>query len=126
MRFVNVAYEKPNPGHYSPGVISHGMLYVSGQLSINPDTREVCLGDIRDHMQMALSNVDRVLRAAPCRRDQVVSLRITTTDSAYWPAINECCAEFFGSHKPARIITTAPSLHFGCLVEIEAIAEMES
>lgn len=47
MQIVTPDFKGKNPGHYSAGVISNGMLYVSGQLSLDPDTREPCTGDIR-------------------------------------------------------------------------------
>ncbi len=47
MKFVQPPFKGENKGHYTPGIISKGMLYVSGQLSIDPDTREVCRGDMR-------------------------------------------------------------------------------
>ena len=114
-----------NKGHYSAGVISKGMLYVSGQLSIDPDTRQVCQGDIKAHTRLALDNVDRVLKEAGVRRDQVVFCRVYTPSVEYWGPINEVYAEFFGSHKPGRVVVYTTDLHFGCLVEIEAIAEVD-
>ena len=60
MRFVKPPFRGENKGHYTAGVMSKGMLYVSGQLSIDPDTREVCKGDIRDHARLALDNVQVV------------------------------------------------------------------
>lgn len=125
MEFVYADFKGENKGHYVPGVISNGMLYVSGQLSIDPDTREVCQGDIRDHARLALNNMDRVLKAAGVRRDQVVFCRVYTPSAENWGAINEEYAKFFGEHKPGRVIVSTTDLHFGCLVEIEAIAEME-
>ncbi len=125
MKLVDPHFKGENKGHYSPGVISRGMLYVSGQLSIDPDTREVAHGDIFDHTRLALSNVDRVLQAAGTTRDRVVFCRIYTPDVKYWNAINQVYAEFFGEHKPGRVIVSTTDLHFGCLVEIEAVAEVD-
>ena len=122
MQIIDPQFKGHNPGHYSAGVISHGMLYVSGQLSIDPDTREVCQGDIKDHARLALNNVDRVLKAAGVSRDRVVFCRVYTPSAQYWSAIN---AEFFGDHKPGRVVVSTTDLHFGCLVEIEAIAEVK-
>ena len=116
MKFVQPPFKGENKGHYTPGIISKGMLYVSGQLSIDPDTREVCRGDIRAHARLALGNVDRVLKEAG---------RVFTTKGEYWGPINEVYAEFFGAHKPGRLVATVPELHFGCLVEIEAVAELD-
>lgn len=46
MKFIDPGFKGKNPGHYSTAVVSNGMLYVSGLLSMDPDTREVCTGDI--------------------------------------------------------------------------------
>ena len=124
MQIIQPPFKGENKGHYSAGVISRGTLYVSGQLSIDPDTREVCQGDIRDHTRLALKNVERVLQHAGARREDVVLCRVYTPDVAYWGPINEVYAEFFGDHKPARVIVSTTELHFRCLVEIEAVAEM--
>ena len=124
MKFVRPPFKGENKGHYTAGVISKGMLYVSGQLSIDPDTREVAKGDIKDHTRLALDNVDRVLKEAGVTRNDVVFCRVYTSDVKYWGPINEVYAEFFGEHKPGRVVVSTTELHFGCLVEIEAIAEM--
>ena len=124
MQIIKPDFKGENKGHYSAGVISNGTLYVSGQLSIDPDTREVCKGDIREHAKLALNNVDRVLKAAGVRRDQVVFCRVYTPSAQNWGPINEEYAKFFGEHKPGRVIVSTTDLHFGCLVEIEAIAEV--
>lgn len=125
MKIIDPKFKGVNPGHYSAGVISKGILYVSGQLSIDPDTRQVCQGDIKDHTRLALNNVDRVLKAAGVARDQVVFCRVYTPSVEYWGPINEVYAEFFGDHKPGRVVVSTTDLHFGCLVEIEAIAEVK-
>jgi reactive intermediate/imine deaminase len=101
------------------------MLYVSGQLSLAPDTREVPEGGIEEHAKLALANLDRVLQQAGAARQDVVQCRVYITDIALWDQVNEVYAEFFGAHKPARIVVPVGKLHFGCLVEIEAIAEVD-
>ena len=124
MKIIDPHFKGVNKGHYVPGMISRGMLYVSGQLSLNPDTRQLPEGGIRAHIRQALENVDRVLKAGGASRDQVVLCRVFTTKGEYWDPINEEYAAFFGEHKPARIVVTVPEIHFGCLVEIEAVAEL--
>ena len=109
MKFIDPGFKGTNPGHYSAAVVSHGMLYVSGQLSINPDTREPCTGGIREHAALALDNLD---------------CRVYTPSNEYWGAINEVYRDFFGEHKPGRVVVSTTPLHFGCLVEIEAVAEL--
>ena len=112
-------------GHYTPGIISRGMLYISGQLSIDQDTRKVPAGGIQEHAKLALANLDRVLHMAGATRNDVVQCRVYVTDIEHWDSVNEVYAEFFGDHKPARIVVPVDKLHFGCLVEIEAIAEVD-
>ena len=124
MRFITPDFKGRNPGHYSPGVISGNRLHVSGQLSIDPDTRQVPEGDVREHTRLALSNVERVLLAAGCRREDVIICRVYTPCMDQWGAINEEYARFFGEHRPARAVVAVPELHFGCLVEIECEAEV--
>lgn len=101
------------------------MLYVSGQLSIDQDTRKVPAGGIRDHAKLALENVERVLQMAGATRNDVVQCRVYITDIEHWDSVNEVYADFFGDHKPARAVVPVDKLHFGCLVEIEAIAEVD-
>lgn len=125
MKFIHPDFKGHNPGHYSAAVKVGNLMYVSGQLSIDPDTREVCRGDIREHAALALNNLDRVLKAAGCTRDQVAFCRVYTPSNTYWGAINEVYAAFFGEHKPGRVIVSTSPLHFNCLVEIEAVVELK-
>ena len=123
MRFLEGLTSKG--GHYSPGVIAGGMLYVSGQLPIDPGTGKIAEGGIREQTKQALANVGRVLEAAGCRREDVVMCRVYISDMGNWDAVNEVYAEFFGAHKPARAVVPIRELHHGALVEIEATAEMK-
>ena len=91
MKFINPGFKGENKGHYTPGIISKGMLYISGHLSIDPDTRKIPEGDIYEHARLAFSNVDRVLRAAGAERKDVVQVRIFISDAQYWDAVNLIC-----------------------------------
>lgn len=123
MRPIILDVKGENKGHYVPGMVSGDKLYVSGQLSLDLDTREVAQGGVAEHAALALHNLGRVLEAAGVSRNDVVSCRIYVADEKGWDAVNVEYAKFFGSHKPSRCVVTVPSIHFGCLVEIEAIAE---
>lgn len=124
MKLIHPEYRAENKGHYSPGVISNGMLYVSGQLSLDPDTRRVVEGGVDAHLRQALNNMERVLKAAGLDRGSVVQCRVYVADIEDWDKVNAVYAEFFGDHKPARIVLPVGKLHFGCLVEVEAVAEL--
>ena len=124
MREVNINAKGENKGHYAPGMIAGGLLFVSGQLSLDLDTRQPAKGGPAEHMKQALTNLDRVLKSAGLARENVAQCRVYITDVNDWDAINEAYGEFFGAHRPARIVVPVPALHFGCLVEIEAVAEL--
>ncbi|MHC1785252.1 MAG: RidA family protein [Anaerolineaceae bacterium] len=125
METVSPEQSVENKGHYSPGIISNGMLFISGQLSRDPETGETAKGGIADHTLLALANVETVLKAAGLNRESVVQCRVYITDITHWEAVNRVFAEFFGAHKPARAVVPVPALHHGCLVEIEAVAEVD-
>lgn len=122
---ITPQYDSENKGHYTPGIVSNGMLYISGQLSMDPDTRKVPEGGIAAHAGLALANVERVLKAAGLSRNDIVQCRVYVSDIDQWDTVNRVYAEFFGDHKPVRIVVPVGKLHFGCLVEIEAIAEVD-
>ena len=124
MKAVMIETKIENKGHYVPGMIFGNTLYVSGQLPVHHETGEPMASDIAQQTRDALHNVELVLRAAGCRRENVVLCRIYISDIALWDTVNEIYAEFFGAHKPARVIVPTRALHHGALIEIEAVAEM--
>jgi reactive intermediate/imine deaminase len=124
MKQIVPEYKIKNKGHYSPGILSKGMLYISGQLSRDPDTFMIASGGAREHAALALANIERVLREAGLARENVVQCRIYVSDIDMWDEVNEAYSEFFADHKPARCVVPCGKLHFGCLVEIEAVAEV--
>jgi 2-iminobutanoate/2-iminopropanoate deaminase len=126
MKTVTPQGTRKGGGHYVPGVISNGMLYISGQLPVDPETGVVPEGGVSAQARMALANVERILLAAGLSRENVVQCRVYVPDVEYWDEVNAVYAEFFGAHKPARVVVPSRDLHGGALVEIEAIAEMKA
>ena len=109
-------------GQYTPGMIHNGTLYISGQLSIDPETGKVPKGGFKAEARQALANLKMVLDAAGVNKSAVLQCRVYIPDVAYWPQLNEEYAAFFGEHKPARIVVPSNNLYNGCLCEIEAVA----
>ena len=87
-------YKINNKGHYSPGILSNGMLYISGQLSRDPDTGVVASGGAREHAQLALANMERVLLEAGLSKENVVQCRVFISDIDMWDEVNEAYSEF--------------------------------
>ena len=124
MKFIYPEMKRESAGHYSPGVVSNGTLYVSGQLPVDPDTGTMVTGGASEHAAAALRNVENVLKAAGLEKRNVVLCRVYVPDVALWAEVNAAYAEFFGEHKPARVVAPSRELYGGALVEIEAVAEL--
>ncbi|MEP7211748.1 MAG: RidA family protein [Acidobacteriota bacterium] len=114
---------QPTPkGHYSPGIEHHGIVYVSGQLPMDLETREPFTGSIEEQTELALRNVEAVLQAAGSRLDRVLQMTIYVSDMELWGRVNETYSRVMGDHRPARAIVPVKELHFGTQIEIQAIA----
>ncbi len=114
---------QPEPkGHYSPGIEHNGLIFVSGQLPMMLDTREPFTGDINQQTELALRNVEAVLKAGGSDLGQVLQMTIYVSDMELWDAVNAKYVEVMGDHRPARAIVPVKELHFGTQIEIQAIA----
>ena len=116
--------ENASRGHYYPGMISGNTLYISGQTSADPTTKFPAEGGFEAEMQMALKKVESILEAAGCTKENVVMCKIYLTSMELWDQANKVYGEFFGQHKPARIVLPVGPLTNGCQIEIETIAEL--
>ncbi len=109
-------------GHYSQATVHGGLVYVSGQLPLDPATGVVVPGGAAEQTERALRNVEAILGAAGSRLDRLLSVTIYVTGRAAWADVNAAFARVMGAHRPARAIIPVPELKAGCLVEIQAIA----
>lgn len=117
--------DQPTPkGHYSPGVEHNGLLYVSGQLPMTLDTREPFTGPIEEQTELALRNVEAVLKAGGSDLSKVLQMTIYVSDIELWSKVNETYARVMGVHRPARAIVPVKDLHFDTKIEIQAIASI--
>ena len=109
-------------GHYSPAVVAAGLVWVAGQLPIDAQGHK--LGDQPFELQarQVLANIEAALLAAGSTLDRLVQVRVYLTDIDHWPAFNALYAQWLGPHKPARAVVPVPALHFGFLIEAEAVA----
>mgnify|MGYP001031638561 CR=1 FL=1 len=115
----------PQPaGHYAQAIVHDGLVYVSGQLPIDPRTGGRCTGSIEEQAQRALENVAAILEAAGSRADLVLKTTVYVSDIRLWGRVNAVYAAFFGDHRPARAVVPSRELHYGLLVEIEAVAAL--
>lgn len=110
--------------HYSAAVRDGDVLYVSGQLPLNPVTREFYQGDAREQTLRALENVEKLAKMEGGDRNSIIRTTAYVADIGMWEDVNQAYAEFFGNHHPARTIAAVSAVHFGFSVEIEAIIKL--
>lgn len=109
-------------GHYSQAVVYNGLVYVAGQLAIDPATGEKVLSSIEAQTEQALNNVAAILQAAGSDLRRVLKMTVYISDISLWGAVNTVYAKVLGEHRPARAVVPTRDLHYGFQIEIEAIA----
>ncbi|MBA7666280.1 2-iminobutanoate/2-iminopropanoate deaminase [subsurface metagenome] len=115
----------PKPaGHYSQAIVHDNIVYVSGQLPIDPKTGEKRIGSIEEQTEQALKNLSEILKAASSDINQVIKTTVYVSDIELWGRVDAVYSKFFGEHRPARAVVPTTKLHFGFQIEIEAVAAL--
>ncbi|MBI2863572.1 MAG: hypothetical protein HYX94_03315 [Chloroflexi bacterium] len=109
-------------GPYSQAVAAQGLVFVSGQIPIDPATGALVEDGIALQTRQVLNNIKAVLEAAGCSLADVVKTTVFLANLADFSEMNAVFGEFFPSDPPARAALQAAALPRGALVEIEAIA----
>ena len=122
IKTVNTSNAPAPGGHYSQAVVCNGLVFVSGQLSIDPQTGEKKLGSIEQQTEQVLKNVSEILKAANSDLSQVLKMTVYISDIDFWVPVNEVYGRVLGDHRPARAVIPTGKLHYGFLIEIDAIA----
>jgi 2-iminobutanoate/2-iminopropanoate deaminase len=113
------------PYNQAIGLERQRLLFVSGQIGIDPETGELEAGGVGQQTQRCIRNIRGILRAAGGDRATIVKTTIYLADIEDFSAMNEAYADAIGSPCPARSCIGGCSLPKGALVEIEAIAALE-
>ena len=110
-------------GPYSQAIDSGaGLVFVSGQIPIDPSTGTFVPGGIREQTRQSLTNAQAILAAAGLGLENVVKTTVFLADMGDFAAMNEVYAQFFTAPFPARSAVAVKTLPKGALVEIECIA----
>jgi len=116
----------PKPaGHYTQAIVSGAHVYVSGQLPIRPDGRPLDDDGFEAQARQAIQNMLEIVRAAGSSPQQLVKVTAYIVGIANWPRFNAVYASMLPDARPARSVVPVPELHYGYLVEIDAIAVRE-
>lgn len=115
------------PSILSQARVVGNLLFIGGQVSMKPGTREVFGTDIRDQVRQTLENIRAICEAAGSNLSRVVKTTIFLTDMRHYAAMNEIYKQFFKHPMPARSCVAVAGLALpSMLVEIEAVAEIPS
>ena len=107
---------------YSQAIKAGGFVFVSGQLSLKPDHKDLSGGTIQDQTEQALANLAAILEAAGSGLDRLVKTTVFLQNLDDFQGMNEVYAKHVGDQPPARSTVEVAKLPSGALVEIEAIA----
>jgi 2-iminobutanoate/2-iminopropanoate deaminase len=111
-------------GPYSQAITAGGLLFVSGQIPLDPATGSMVDGSIADQTRRVFENLREILHAAGASFDHVVRTTVYLADMADFGAMNEVYATFFASPAPARSTIQAAGLPRNARVEIDVIASL--
>ncbi|MFK7896365.1 MAG: Rid family detoxifying hydrolase [Myxococcota bacterium] len=110
-------------GPYSQGIKTGDMVFVSGQIPLDPETGVKVEGEIEAETRQVLANLRAVLEAAGSSMEHVIKATVYLTDLSLFPRVNAVYAEAFNSDPaPARVTVGVAALPLGAAVEIDAIA----
>lgn len=123
MREIVLSDRGPKPiGPYSQAIKVNGLLFVSGQISIDPKTNEFVAGDIRQQTERMLENIKGIVEAAGSKLGHVVKTTVFMKNIGDFAAMNEVYGRYFASAPPARSTVEVARLPKDALVEMEVIA----
>ncbi len=109
-------------GPYSQAIRAGGLLFVSGQIALDPETGAVVDGDVAAQTQRLMTSAAAILEAAGASLSTVVKTTVYLTDMAHFAPMNDVYGRFFESDPPARSTVAVAGLPRNVLVEIDFVA----
>lgn len=125
MEIVNVPGRTPG-GHYAFATVHDGLVFTAGHLPVAAGGRELATAGFEAQVRQTFRNLFDTLAAAGAGPQDVLRVTVFIVGMAHWAPFNALFAEMFGDHRPARTVVPVPELHYGYLVEVEAIAAQSS
>jgi 2-iminobutanoate/2-iminopropanoate deaminase len=113
-------------GPYSQAVVAGSLVFLSGQIPLDPERGKIVEGSIEDETRQVLKNLAAVLAAEGLTLDAILRTTVFLTDLEDFPRVNQTYAEFFTEPFPARATVQVAALPRGARVEIDAIATRDA
>lgn len=113
-------------GAYSQGIKANGFVFTAGQVPLVPETKKMVEGGIKEQTRQSLENVKGVLEASGSSMANVVKTTVFLADINDFADFNAVYSEYFPENPPARSAIQAGALPLGAMIEIEAVALLES
>jgi reactive intermediate/imine deaminase len=111
-------------GTYSQAVRVGNTIWVSGQIPLDPETKELVTGDFEAQARQVFQNLKSIVVAAGASLDDVVKATIFLTDLSHFALVNKIMAEYFREPYPARAAVGAAALPRGAKIEVECIVAL--
>ena len=111
-------------GPYAQAIIHNGLIYVSGQGAVDPETNEIKLGTVEEEAELALRNLKTILEEAGSSLKNALKVTVYLLDMEEFARFNGVYRKHFGEHLPARTCIQAACLPFETRVEIDAVAHI--
>ena len=121
-RIIRTEHTPVASGPASQAVVANGMIFVAGQVAIDPRTEQLVLGDARVQTKRVMENIRAVLEAAGSSMDKIVKVTVFLRDLNHFGAMNEVYWQYFQENPPARSMIQVGRLRSGAAVEIEVVA----
>lgn len=111
-------------GTYSQAVRVGNTIWVSGQIPLDPRTKEMVTGGVEAEIRRVFDNLKAIVTAAGATFDQIVKANIYLTDLSHFALVNKVMAEYFREPYPARAAVGVAALPRGARVEVECIVAL--
>ena len=113
----------PRPvGPYSQGILSGELLFISGQIPLDPETGKLVNGSFEDKVRRVMENIKAIVEAAGGSMDDIVKVTVYLRDITRFSEFNKVYSEYFKGVPPARVVVEVSNLPLGAELEVEAIA----
>lgn len=117
--------DAPAPaGHYAKATVCNGFVYISGQLPVHADGTHAPEASFAEQARRAMQNLLAIVHAAQSSPEGILKINAYIVGVENWPLFNQVYAQILGDIKPARAVVPVPELHYGYLIELDAVASI--